>query len=432
MRFPGLIFFATALLAAPLSVTQSGFVAGENGLPPGWRSWSPRAEIAPRVFVDNVHYRSRTGSLAISGNGIAGEHGGWEFVAPGVEPGAWYRFIAYYRCTGVPYESLQILPRVDWLTAAKKRAGVPDYVYQTSREGEWNRVTADVQAPPGGSSAVLQLYLSNAPQGTVWWDDISFTPIAPPEPRRVSIASINLRPSRTKSPAESVRQFVAAVERLVPGKTDVILLPEGITVIGTGKEYVEVAETIPGPTTRTLAELARQRSSYVAAGIYEREGSTVYNTAVLLDRRGEIAGKYRKVYLPASEVEGGLTPGNDYPVFRTDFGTVGLMICYDVFFSDPARALARQGAEVLLLPIWGGDETLAKARAIDNKVFLVTSGYDHPTYIMDPDGERLAAAPANGTAAIFTVDLNKRYWSRGLGDMRARRMKEQRVDVKVP
>ncbi len=119
-------------------------------------------------------------------------------------------------------------------------------------------------------------------------------------------------------------------------------------------------------------------------------------------------------------------------MFRTDFGTIGLMICYDVFYPDPARALARQGAEMLLMPIWGGDETLAKARSIENKVFLVTSGYDHPTYIMDPDGTRIASAPANGAAAIATVDLSRRYLNPNLGDMRARRMKELRVDVHAP
>jgi predicted amidohydrolase len=168
------------------------------------------------------------------------------------------------------------------------------------------------------------------------------------------------------------------------------------------------------------------------AGIYEREGAIIYNTAVLIDRHGDVAGKYRKVYLPSDEIEGGLTPGNDYPVFQTDFGTVGLMICYDVFYPDPAHALTRQGAEIILLPIWGGDETLAKARAIENKVFLVTSGYDHPTYIMDPDGKRVASAVRNGDAAISTVDLNQRWWDPQLGDMRARRVKEERVDVAPP
>jgi predicted amidohydrolase len=431
-RFALLLFSCAAVGVAQLRVEQSGFTPSPNGLPPGWTTRSPREEIAPRTYVDMVHYRSRPGSLAISGNGNAAVCGGFEYAVAGVQPGTWYRFTAYYRAAGVPYESLQVFPRIDWQAAQGRRAGRPDYVYKAAREGDWTRVTAELQAPEKATTALVQLYLLNAPQGTLWWNDITFEQIPPPAPRPVTIATINLRPSGTKSPAESVSQFLTGVDSAVPGKTDIILLPEGITVVGTGKKYVEVAETVPGPTTARLAELARKRSSYVVAGIYEREGTTVYNTAVLLDRQGALIGKYRKVYLPIGEIEDGLTPGNEYPVFRTDFGAIGLMICYDVFYADPARALARQGAEILLLPIWGGDETLAKARAIENKVFLVTSGYDHPTYIMDPDGQRIAAAPDRGTAAIATIDLAKRYLHPNLGDMRARRMKELRVDVKMP
>jgi predicted amidohydrolase len=165
--------------------------------------------------------------------------------------------------------------------------------------------------------------------------------------------------------------------------------------------------------------------------MYEREGPAIYNTAVLLDRAGKLVGKYRKVYLPREEVEGGLTPGNDYPVFDTDFGKVGLMICWDIQYADPARALALGGAELLLLPIWGGNETLAKARAIENHVFLASSGYDYPTHIIDPDGEVLAQALEQGKIALATIDLNRRYSDEWLGWMRGRFMKELRYDVPV-
>ena len=87
---------------------------------------------------------------------------------------------------------------------------------------------------------------------------------------------------------------------------------------------------------------------------------------------------------------------------------------------------------MILMPIWGGDETLGKARAIENKVFLVASGYDYPTYVMDPDGEILSRAQRRGDAAVATVDLSKRYWHPQLGDMRNRRPKELRLDVKPP
>jgi predicted amidohydrolase len=84
------------------------------------------------------------------------------------------------------------------------------------------------------------------------------------------------------------------------------------------------------------------------------------------------------------------------------------------------------------MPIWGGDETLAKARAIENRIFLVASGDDHPTYVMDPNGEILSLARKDGTAALATIDLNKRYVERQLGEMHSRRMKELRLNIKQP
>jgi predicted amidohydrolase len=289
----------------------------------------------------------------------------------------------------------------------------------------------DAQAPKDAASVTVQLYLSHAPLGTVWWDRVRLEEIQAPGPRNVTVATVFDRPSDTKAAEVSVRQFIDTVEKVVPQRTDLILLPEGITVIGTGKTYVDVAETVPGPTTEALGRVARSRGSYIVAGIYEREGTAVYNTAVLLDREGRVAGKYRKVYLPHGEMEGGLSPGNSYPVFHTDFGTIGIMICYDVFFSDPARALALKGAEIILLPIWGGDEVLAAARAIESRVFLVASGYDHPTYIMDPFGERIASAKERGTAAVATIDLNKSFSGQYIGEMRNRRPREMRLDVSV-
>jgi predicted amidohydrolase len=423
------VVVCAAGIAAPLRFEEGAFTAAADGRPAGWTVWSARAETAPRAFVDPLRYRTKPGSLAISGNSNLAEHGGWERRVDGVSPGAWYRFAAFYRAEAVAAPSWQIAARLDWRGADGKRVGMPDYIYRSAAEGDWTKVWSEAQAPEKAAFVVVQLHLSNAPQGTVWWSDLSLEQIPDPGPRAVSLASINLRPARTKSAEENVRLFIETIDAKVPAKTDVIVLPEGITVVGNGKAYPDVAETIPGPTTKSLGEVARKRSAYIVAGIYEREGPAIYNTAVLIDRKGNVAGKYRKVYLPREEVEAGLTPGSDYPVFRTDFGTVGIMICYDVFFPDPARALALKGAEMILMPIWGGDETLAKARAIDNKVFLIASGYDHPTYIMDPDGERLSVGQRPG-AAVATVDLNKRYMEKWLGEMKARRPKEIRVDVK--
>ncbi|MCS7025960.1 MAG: carbon-nitrogen hydrolase family protein [Bryobacteraceae bacterium] len=423
-----LALLVSNLSAGPLQVRLKDF----EDPPLGWRLWSHRAATAPRVFVDSTVSHSGRASLAVSGNGNALAHGGWEHDLGPIAPGKWYRLSVSYRWQGVMHPVWQIVARIDWRDSQNKRVAPPDYLYQQRPEGDWMRTWIEAAAPERASVATVQLFLSHAPHGVVWWDDVRFEEIPPPGPRHVRIAAVHFRPQHSPGPQANVEAFIERFQNEVHGPTDIILFPEGMTVVGTGRSYVEVAESVPGPTTERLAKLAKARNSYIVAGLYEAEGTAVYNTAVLLDRQGRLAGKYRKVYLPREEYEAGLTPGNQFPVFDADFGRLGLMICYDVFFSDPAKALAMQGAEMILLPIWGGDEVLARARAIENRVFLVTSGYDHPTYIMDPDGERLSVASGQGRVAVATVDLSKRYSHPHLGDMRARRRKEQRTDVLIP
>ena len=84
---------------------------------------------------------------------------------------------------------------------------------------------------------------------------------------------------------------------------------------------------------------------------------------------------------------------------------------------------------MIAIPIWGGNRVLAKARAIENRVFLVSSGYDFPTQVINPDGEELLIAHEQGEIAAVTLDLNRRYPDEWLGDMRGRFFHELRLDV---
>lgn len=423
MGTAAIVWCCVCICSRPPLVAQPGVEAG-------WRTWSQRAETAPITFIDQAHAHDGGTALAVSGGGNAAEYGGWERPMP-VAANRWYRLTAAYRCEGLTYEPAQVVARLDWQTAQGERVGQPDYAWRTTSEGAWRHVSLEAPAPSNAAIVKIQLFLANAPQGIVWWESISLEPIPPPPARLAVIAAINFRPERTTGlPIDSVKLFLDAIEKAVPGKTDLILLPEGITDVGTGKEYVEVAEPIPGPTTLLLGQVARQRNCYFVAGIYEREGVAVYNTAVLIDRQGRVAGKYRKVYLAREDVEGGLTPGNDFPVFETDFGKVGIMICWDQQYADPARALALRGAELILVPIWGGNQILGKARAIENHVFVASSGYDYPSEILSPEGVVLAAAEQRGTAAIATIELGRRYVDPWLGHMRDRFRKELRLDLR--
>ena len=196
-------------------------------------------------------------------------------------------------------------------------------------------------------------------------------------------------------------------------------------------ELHEAGEAVPGPTTEALGVAAKSLNCYLVAGIFERVRSIVYNTAVLIGRQGEIVGTYRKTHLPREEVEAGLTPGDSYPVFQTDFGKVGLLICWDAQFPEPARAMALRGAELLLLPIWGGSELLVRARAMENHVFLVSSSYDLRSYILDPAGNVLAEATDADPIAVAELALDRPLLQPWIGDMAARTWKERRPDIAV-
>jgi predicted amidohydrolase len=399
-----------------LPVLLALFFAGGST---GWRLWSPREELAP------AHTQAASGELTLEGRGNPAVFGGWERTYPDIKPGRWYRLQVRYTASGLDYEPLQLPIRLDWQSASGKRAGQPDYAWRTTTVNGARLVTLDAPAPPNAAAVNVQLLLQNAPNAKVTWSDIQLTPVAAPAVRNVKVAAIRLRPKG----ADPVAAFLQLARAEVKSGADVILLPEGISVVGTGKSYAAVAETIPGPTTARLAALAVEKHAYVVAGIYERDGRVIYNTAVLLDRSGRVAGKYRKVYIPREELEGGITPGSAYPVFQTDFGTVGLLICWDVQYADPARALARQGAELLLMPIWGGNETLAQARAIENHVYLASSGYNFPSLLMDPLGRTLVRTEQDATVATATIDLNQRLPDEWLGDMRGRFHRELRLDL---
>jgi predicted amidohydrolase len=398
----------------------------------GWRTWSQRDEISPKFSVDQKVFLKGSSSLAISGDANPAACGRWEKTVSEIQPQKWYRLTAHYKLKDVRYERQHILTRLDWLDKSENRADQPEYLTKVTKQGEWKRIEETFQAPDNAHSVKIELNLAWEPGGTVWWDDIQLAAVPEPRGRPVTLTTIFHRPRSTRTSQESVRQFCDMLDLAAEQHPDVVCLPEAINLVGTGLSYVEAAEPIPGPSTKALGELAKKHRFYVVAGVLERDGICVYNTAVLIDRNGELVGKYHKVYLPREEVEGGATPGDSYPIFTTDFGKVGLMICYDLQYVDPARALASQGAEVILLPIWGGNVTLAKARAIENQVYLVTSGYDMPTFIINPLGDILVEATKDKPVISVVVDLDERIKQQWLGDMKSRFHKEWRADVEMP
>jgi predicted amidohydrolase len=413
-----------------------------SALPSGWHTSAPRQEIAPEFALDSSVAHSGRYSARTAAKGSPGTLGLWTATITGIraEAGAGdlgstaltmrgneflssesYRVGCYFRIKGIESPSRNIWIRVTWQDR-KGRDVLTEMLSRFEREGEWYHVDQTLIAPLAARRLKLDLVLQWTGAGTVWWDDVSVEKVPAAGPRRIRVATVSYQPPGSSTPQENLRFYaekIAAAGRL---GVDLLCLGEGITLVSTGKTFNDVAEPVPGPTSLALGEAARKARLYVVAGIYEREGSLIFNTALLIDREGRVAGKYRKTHLPETEVLGGLTPGSSYPVFKTDFGTVGIEICYDNFFPEVARNLTLQGAEIILLPIWGdlrGQEyawdVVARARAIDNSVFFIASIYSNRrSLIIDPDGHILADTGRDEGLVTAEIDLNSRTFERWL------------------
>jgi len=308
----------------------------------------------------------------------------------------------------------------------------------TPAADDWTPIGATYQAPDKATRARIELHLRWAPGGRVIWKQVRLQTTDATAQRRVRLATVHHRPRGKASAAENRQSFAPLIAEASRQRADLVCLGEALTMVGTPLTYAEAAEPIPGPSTEYFGELARRHDLYIVAGLLERSGAAVYNTAVLLGPAGKLVGKYRKVCLPREEIEGGVTPGDSYPVFQTRFGKLGMMICWDVHFPEVARGLSTGGAEVIAMPIWGGNPALARARAIENQVFLVSSTYTDSnrdwmkTGVWDREGRLLVEGQKWGTVHVVEVDLAQRKYWKWLGDFKARIHRERPAAIHTP
>jgi predicted amidohydrolase len=257
-----------------------------------------------------------------------------------------------------------------------------------------------------------------------------------PEPtstRVVKILAIQPQVPEQGSSQQDLRDQAVRLTRTLARhfRPDIILLPEYISSLSAKGKPAEVAEPIPGPTFEALAKVAREFDTYIIGPVYERREDKIYDSAFLVDRHGKLVGVYSKSHCPQAERDNGVTPGDELPVFKTDFGTIGIMICFDHWFPEVPEVLALRGAEIIFMPhVINGPseaswETKLRARAIDNVVTMVTASYaPKPPYapgmvlgrscIVGPDGTIIADAGHEPGAAFAEIDLSRPYLTQGI------------------
>ena len=169
---------------------------------------------------------------------------------------------------------------------------------------------------------------------------------------------------------------------------DLAILPEMFNCPYQTPNFPIYAEEEGGATWKACSDLAKKYNIYLVAGSIPEndEKGNVYNTSYVFDRQGEQIAKHRKTHLFDIDVQGGqsfresdtLTPGNQISVFETEFGVMGLCVCYDFRFPELSRLMVEKGAKVIVVPAafnmttgpahW---EILFRTRALDNQVFTI-------------------------------------------------------------
>lgn len=240
---------------------------------------------------------------------------------------------------------------------------------------------------------------------------------------RIALAQINSKRQNKKENLQKIEEFTKKARNQA---ADLIVFPElSLTGYVMRDQVYEQAETIPGPSSRTIERISRKNEIAIVFGMPElskKAKATIFNTAVFVGTRGLI-GKYRKMYLPTHSVfeeKRYFRPGHQTVSLNTALGNIGLCICYDLFFPEVCRLTRLRGAQLIVVisasPAVRKNyfEVLTTARALENTAFLayvnmvgVEDGLQFwgGSRLIGPTGELLAIAKYD-QEDLVVCDLN--------------------------
>jgi beta-ureidopropionase len=222
-------------------------------------------------------------------------------------------------------------------------------------------------------------------------------------PREVRVLSISR--GGLENNKDIVNEMIARIRTLSVLKPDLVCLPE----VFHGKSAKE-AEEVPGPSTNIVSAVAKEFNCYIICPIHSKTGGKIFNSAILIDRKGMIAGQYNKIHPVSSESERGVTPGSHPPpVFKTDFGTIGMLICFDVNWTEEWKSLKDQGAEIVFWPSAFPGGRMLPSLAWMFKYYVVGCSWRDPATIYDITGDLIASSGTYEHWAFARLNLEKAF-----------------------
>jgi len=214
-------------------------------------------------------------------------------------------------------------------------------------------------------------------------------------------------------------QLADRVDREAAQGTDIIILPEHCQ--GFDERGQKTLETLDGPTITAIAKLARKHRTYIVCPIDRRDGNLRFNSAVLLDRRGQVVCTYDKVY-PVYQQEclskPPVQPGDLARVYQADFGRVGFAICFDVNWTSVFEKLSNLRADLVVFPSWFSAGRLLQAQAIQYNYYVMSSTRIPDCLVYDIDGDLLVHDQENAGNGVnvtrIELDMDRCLFTRDL------------------
>ncbi len=212
-------------------------------------------------------------------------------------------------------------------------------------------------------------------------------------PREVWVATLTLTRIEAVNYEGIISEVLGHMEDIVNYKPDIICLPEIFPFFHISEKISiqDVAEKPLGKITSRFAEFAKKHKTYIICPLYTVENGKYYNAAVVIDREGKVLGEYRKIHTTEGEMGKGVSPGPlDPPIFKTDFGIIGVQICFDLEWNDGWEKLRGKGAEIVFFSSAYSGGKAVNTRAWQNKYCVVSSTLNGTAKIIDVSGDEIA------------------------------------------
>jgi hypothetical protein len=230
--------------------------------------------------------------------------------------------------------------------------------------------------------------------------------------RYATLASVSKRPANGVATPDDTRCLIDDTAQLVLRAArmgaDIVAFPEVYPQMACQASRPSHAEPEDGGTLDAIRRIAHDHNIYLVWPRYERtRDGRIYNSAVIVDRAGQVAGRYHKMFPTIGEIEAGVVPGADCPVFETDFGRVALIVCFDLNFAEVRDALRDAQPDLVVFSSMYRGGVQCQEWALDLGCHVLTAITGELGRLVDPGGQVLQTATYEALLCR-RVNLNKR------------------------